>query len=57
MGPVGARIIAETFARILKRDASSYLNVGGGFSPILPSTVPGDFTFADLVIFSGVTQP
>jgi len=29
MGPVGARIIAETFVRILKRDASSFLNVPG----------------------------
>lgn len=57
MGPVGGRIIAETFVRILKRDASSYLNVAGGFTPILPSATPGDFTVADLVTFAGVTQP
>lgn len=57
LGPVGGRIVAETFVRILKRDASSYLNVGGGFSPILPSAAPGDFTVADLVKFAGVTQP
>jgi hypothetical protein len=57
LGPVGGRIVAETFARILKRDASSYLNVGGGFTPILPSSAPGDFTVADLVRFAGVTQP
>ena len=57
LGPVGGRIVAETFVRILKRDASSYLNVPGGFSPILPSAAPGDFTVADLVRFAGVTQP
>lgn len=57
LGPVGARIVAETFVRMLKRDASSYLNVSGGFAPILPSAVPGDFTVADLVKFAGVTRP
>jgi hypothetical protein len=57
LGPVGARIVAETFVRILKRDASSYLNASGGFAPILPSMTPGDFTLADLITFSGVGQP
>jgi hypothetical protein len=57
LGPVGARIVAETFVRMLKRDASSYLNVTGGFTPILPSAAVGDFTVADLVTFAGVTQP
>jgi hypothetical protein len=57
LGPVGARILAETFVRILKRDAASYLNVPGGFTPILPSAAPGDFTVADMVAFAGVTQP
>jgi hypothetical protein len=56
LGPVGGRIVAETFVRILKRDASSYLNAGG-FAPILPSAIPGTFTVADLVTFAGVTQP
>ena len=55
LGPVGARIVAETFVRILKRDASSYLNVSGGFTPILPSMIAGNFTVADLVAFAGVT--
>ena len=36
LGPVGARIVAETFVRILKRDASSILNIPGGFTPSLP---------------------
>jgi len=57
LGPVGGRIVAETFVRMLKRDASSYLNVPGGFTPMLPSATPGDFTVADLVRFAGVTQP
>ncbi len=56
LGPVGARIVAETFVRILKRDASSYLNAGG-FTPMLPSATLGDFTVADLLTFAGVTQP
>lgn len=57
LGPVGGRIVAETFARMLKRDATSYLHVTGGFTPFLPSTVAGDFTVADLVTFAGVTLP
>lgn len=57
LGPVGGRIVAETFVRILKRDASSHLNVAGGFTPMLPSATVGDFTVADLVTFAGVTQP
>jgi hypothetical protein len=57
LGPVGGRIVAETFVRILKRDASSYLNVSGGFTPMLPSAAPANFTVADLVTFAGVTQP
>ncbi|MGE0601411.1 MAG: heme peroxidase family protein [Dehalococcoidia bacterium] len=57
LGPVGGRIVAETFARMLKRDPESYLNASGGFAPFLPSMTAGDFTFADLVIFAGVTQP
>lgn len=57
LGPVGARIVARTFARLLKRDADSYLNHPGGFTPSLPSATAGDFTFADLVSFAGVTEP
>jgi hypothetical protein len=57
LGPVGAAIVARTFARMLKRDGSSYLHWPGGFMPSLPGKLPGQFTFADLVIFAGVTQP
>jgi hypothetical protein len=57
LGRVGARIVAETFVRILKRDAASYLNAPGVFTPILPSATPGNFTVADLLTFAGVTKP
>jgi len=57
MGPLGARIVAETFVRLLKRNGASYLRTAGPFVPTLPSAVAGDFTWADLVIFAGVTQP
>ena len=57
LAPVGGRIVAETFVRLLKRDVSSFLNAPGGFTPMLPSATLGDFTVADLVIFSGVTTP
>ncbi|MFL5740657.1 MAG: peroxidase family protein [Flavisolibacter sp.] len=57
LGPLGAKIVADTFIRMLKRDGNSYLNVLGGFTPMLPSVTVNDFTVADLVIFAGVTQP
>jgi len=53
LGPVGARIVCETFIRMLKRDRDSFMNVPG-FAPSLPSAVPGMFTIADLLEFAGV---
>jgi hypothetical protein len=53
LGPVGGRIVAETFVRLLKRDGDSFMNVAG-FTPSLPSSVPGTFMIADLLEFSGV---
>jgi len=53
LGPVGARIVCETFIRMLKRDRDSFLNVPG-FTPSLPSATPGTFTIADLLEFAGV---
>jgi len=55
--PVGAAIVARTFVRMLKRDGSSYLHWPGGFVPSLPAKTPGQFGFADLVTFAGITQP
>jgi len=57
LGPLGAKIVADTFVRMLKADADSYLNVAGTFSPFLPSQNAGEFHVEDLVIFSGVNQP
>jgi len=57
LGPVGAKIVAETFVRMLKRDGESYLNKLGGFAPFLPSDVPGDFTVTDIIKLSGVNLP
>lgn len=57
LGPVGARIVAQTFVRMLKRDETSFLNLPGGFTPSLTAATPGTFTFADLVHFAGVTTP
>ncbi|HTE45431.1 MAG TPA: heme peroxidase family protein [Gemmatimonadaceae bacterium] len=53
LGRVGGRIVAETFVRMLKRDADSFMNVPG-FAPSLPSSVAGTFTIADLLDFAGV---
>lgn len=57
LGPVGGRIVAETFVRMLKRDADSYLNAPTPFTPTLPSAAAGDFTVADLCNFAKVTTP
>ena len=53
LGPLGGRIVAETFVRMLKRDGDSFLNVRG-FKPSLPSSAPGTFTIADMLAFAGV---
>ena len=54
LGPVGARIVAETFMRMLKRDSTSYLNASAAFVPGLVSAVAGDFKVADLINYVGV---
>jgi hypothetical protein len=53
LGPLGARIVAETFVRMLRRDGESFMNAPG-FAPSLPSSVAGTFTVADLLEFAGV---
>jgi len=55
LGPLGAKIVAETFVRMLRRDVLSILNIA--FAPSLPRSNPATFTFADLVGVAGVTQP
>lgn len=55
LGPLGAKIVADTFIRMLKRDKDSYLNVTGGFTPSLasPSTT---FTVSDIIEFAEVHE-
>jgi hypothetical protein len=55
LGPLGAKIVADTFVTMLRRDALSLLNVG--FAPTLPAAVAGTFTFADLVRVAKVIEP
>lgn len=57
LGPLGAKIVADTFVRMLKRDPNSYIN-STGFTPFLP-ILPGtsDYEVKDILIFSGVTEP
>jgi len=55
LGPLGAKIVADTFVRMLRRDVLSILNVT--FAPSLPRSNPATFTFADLVGVAGVIQP
>jgi hypothetical protein len=52
LGPLGAKVVADTFVTMLRRDALSLLNVT--FAPSLPSAVAGRFTFADLVRVANV---
>ena len=57
LGPLGAKIVADTFVRMLKRDGESYLNTATPFTPFLPSDVLGDFTVTDIIKLSGVNIP
>jgi hypothetical protein len=54
LGPVGGRIVAEVLIGLLDADPESYRNAEPGWRPVLPSTEPGRFTMADLLVFAGV---
>ena len=54
LGPVGGRIVAEVLLGLLDADPGSYRNAEPGWQPVLPSTEPGRFTMADLLVFAGV---
>jgi hypothetical protein len=55
LGPVGARIVAETFIGLMWKDSHSLLRQAPGWRPTLKveGTTPGTFTMPDLVKFSG----
>ncbi len=57
LGPVGGRIVGEVFIGLLKADESSYLAARPNWTPVLPSTTPGDFRITDLLKFAGVVPP
>jgi len=48
LGPVGGRIVAETFVALLLKDETSILTEGAGWVPTL-GAVAGQFTLKDLV--------
>jgi hypothetical protein len=57
LGPVGGRIVGEVFIGLLKADETSYLATQPNWTPVLPSTVGGQFRMADLLTFAGVVPP
>lgn len=57
LGPVGSRIVAETFVGLLQGDASSYLSAHPSFRPFLPAQEAGSFTMVDLLNFVGELNP
>jgi hypothetical protein len=57
LGPVGARIVGEVFVGLLKADETSYLATQSNWTPVLPSTIAGQFSMRDLLTFAGVVPP
>ena len=57
LGPVGGRIVGEVFIGLLKADDTSYLAARPNWTPVLPSTTPGDFRITDMLTFAGVVPP
>ena len=55
LGPVGSRIIAEVFIGLLQGDEGSFLGQKN-WKPTLPSTEPGKFTMADMLMFVAKAQ-
>jgi hypothetical protein len=49
--------VGEVFIGLLKADRTSYLSAERNWTPVLPSTVPGDFRTTDLLKFAGVVPP
>lgn len=55
LGPVGARIVAETFIGIVQGDKGSYLS-DPSWKPNLPSAIPGTFYMTDLLKFVAASE-
>jgi hypothetical protein len=58
LGPTGARISADFFIRLLQIDPQGILHPDASFTPQPPiAPAPGQFGFADLLLFAGVATP
>jgi hypothetical protein len=57
LGPVGSTIVAETFVGLVHGDHNSFLWRAADWTPTLPSAVPGTFTMADMLAFTGDLSP
>ncbi len=49
LGPVGGRIVGEVLVGIIDADPESFRSVDRGWTPTLPSHVPGSFGLADIL--------
>jgi len=57
LGPVGGRIVADVFVRLLQIDRNSILRGQRGFTPAAPEAgTPGRFEFDDLFVFAGLAK-
>jgi hypothetical protein len=56
LGPVGGRIVADVFVRLLEIDRGSILNTR--FVPVPPiATAAGQLTMSDLLLYAGASPP
>jgi hypothetical protein len=56
LGPIGSRIVAETFVGLIENSRTSIFPLGS-WQPNLPSRQPGEFSMADLLRFVDDLNP
>jgi nucleoid-associated protein YgaU len=57
LGPVGSRLLAETFVGLIEGSRNSVLAAGRYWRPTLPSLRPGHFTMVDLLLLVNDLNP
>jgi nucleoid-associated protein YgaU len=57
LGPVGSRLLAETFVGLIQGSQISILSGTPAWHPTLPSRQPGNFTMVDLLLFVNDLNP
>ncbi len=57
LGPVGSRLLAETFVGLIEGSRNSVLAAGRYWRPTLPSLRPGHFTMTDLLLLVNDLNP